>query len=682
MVKRSKSKLSGQATSNRTSSQARPRTEGSKISLLQILETNRLLPCITIALVVVLSYANTLDNDFIHDDRVEIVGNPFVKDLSHIFQILTTSAWGFGSWEGSVVKSNYYRPVQYLSYAIVYKVFGTKAWGFHLVKLSGHLAVCLLLYWIANSYWKDPTLAFLSAILYAVHPANSEAVSWISGITDVSCALFFLLSWVFFLRHRVSNSIADWAGLQLSFLVGLFCKEFMITLIPLLLLFEVLESKRFPKAKALVTTYVPLLLAFATYLAFRIHAIGAFTYESQNSLGFLTRFQCGLNQIVLFSGYLTTYFLPFWLNAFHILRPVLTIWDPRFLGAVAVIGVSGWCCWALARQLNPARRLLLIVGSIWFLVTLSPVLVFFNRIGENAFAERYLYLPDLGISLVASICLLHFQQRYSRTKVVIAVLVLLLATRTIARNQVWQDDLVFYESTLRATPGHPQLLTNLGYAYLERGRREEALQVLEESRAKRPGTWQTHENLGRVLREMGRWDEALVAYRQAATLNPGRFSLFCDQADILGGKGDLAGAIAAYRKALELESRWETHVNLAQIYAAAKRFPEAQRSYETAAALNPAEGRIFAGLGDLFFAKQEYTEAIRAYQRCLALNPTDLRTWYNVADACLFENRYKEAEEGYQRALSLNPNSPGRAENGIATARARSQSPVNGNYPR
>ncbi len=684
MAKRPKSRASHHEAANQGNRQFPVRTEVSDIQWLRGLETNRLLALLAITLAVLLCYGNTLDNDFIHDDLIEIVGNPFVKDLSHVSQILSTSAWGFGSSNESTVKSNYYRPVQYLSYAIVIKVFGAKAWGFHLVKLTGHLTVCLLLYWIVNSYWKDPKLAFLSAILYATHPANSEAVSWISGITDVSCALFFLLSWVFFLRHRVSNSIADWAGLQLSFLVGLFCKEFMITLIPLLLLFEVLESKRFPKAKALVTTYVPLLLAFATYLAFRIHAIGAFTYESQNSLVFLTRFQSGLNQIVLFSDYIRTYFFPFWLNAFHILRPVLTIWDPRFLGAVAVIGVAGWCCWALAQQLNPARRRLLILGSIWFLVTLSPVLVFFRRIGENAFAERYLYLPDLGISLVVSICLLSFQERYPKISGVIVLIVLLLATRTIARNQVWQDDLAFYGSTLRATPGHPQLLTNLGYAYLQRGRRQEALQMLEESKAKRPSTWQTHENLGRVFREMGRLDEALAAYQQAAILNPARFSLFCDQADILGAKGNFTGAIFAYQKALELESRWEIYFNLAHIYAAAKQFPEAQRSYETAAMLNPSDGRIFAGLGNLHFAQRKYPEAIVAFQRCLGLNPTDLRTWYNLADACLFENRYKEAEAAYQRALSLDSNSPRRAETGIATARARRQSmgQVNGNRPK
>ena len=142
----------------------------------------------------------------------------------------------------------------------------------------------------------------------------------------------------------------------------------------------------------------------------------------------------------------------------------------------------------------------------------------------------------------------------------------------------------------------------------------------------------------------------------------------------MGTKGNFTGAIFAYQKALELESRWEIYFNLAHIYAAAKRFPEAQSSYDAAARLNPNEGRIFEGLGDLLFAQRKYSAAIVAYQKCLGLNPTHLRAWYNLADACLFAQRYQEAEAAYQKALPLDAKSPGRAESGIAAARAASES--------
>lgn len=625
-----------------------------------------------VALAVLLCYASTLDNDFIHDDKVEILGNENVKDLSHISEIFSAPAWAFDNSRGPKSSSNYYRPVQYLSYALLYRVFGPAAWGFHLVKLVGHLAVCLLFFWIVNVHWKDYWLALLSAVLFAVHPVNSEAVAWISGITDVSGAFFFLLCWFFYLRYRNSNATSDWAALQLSFLVGLFCKEFMVTLIPLLLLFETMETRRLPSLTRFLKLYTPLLVAFAVYLLLRIRAIGGFTFETQFNFGYLTGPQSFLNQIVLLSDYMKTYFFPIWLNAFHTFRPVLTATDHRFLLASALLVGFGASCRLLWPLLERRVRPLFFLGVVWFVVTLSPVLVFFKRIGENVFAERYFYLPALGMCLAVSIVVWALHQRFRhQVHILVAVVLLLLTARTIVRNRVWQDDLAFYESTVRASPGQGPLLTNLGYAYIERGRKQEAVAVLEQARALRPDIWQVHENLGRVYRDLGRLDEALSAYRQATNLNPYRASLFADQASVLASQTRLSEAISAYQKALELEPQWEIYTNMGFLCAAARRFPEAQGAFEAAAQLNPNEGRVFSGLGDLWFAQGRYGDAIKVYRKALALNASDPRSWYNLADAYVFEKRFEEAIAAYGQALSLSPQSAARARQGIEAARVR-----------
>ncbi len=637
------------------------------------LSNNRKLSAIlVITFAVLLCYVSTLDNDFIHDDKVEILGNPTVKDLSHISEILGAPAWAFDNSRGPKSSSNYYRPVQYLSYALLYRVFGPAAWGFHLVKLMGHLAVCLLFFWIVNVHWKDYWLALLSAMLFAVHPVNSEAVSWISGITDVSGAFFFLLCWFFFLRYRNSNATSDWAALLLSFFIGLFCKEFMVTLIPLLLLFETMETRRFPSLNRLLKMYAPLSAAFAVYVLLRIRAIGGFTFEGQYHFGHLTEAQSVLNQIVLLSSYLKTYFFPVWLNAFRTFHPVLTPWDHRFLMACTLLVGFGAVCRLLWPLLERRVRPLFVLGTVWFVVTLSPVVVFFRRIGENVFAERYFYLPALGMCLAVSIVVLALPQRFRGLGHKTVVLVLLLfSARTITRNGVWQDDLVFYESTVQASPNQGPLLINLGYAYIERGRRQEAVAVLEQARALRPDIWQVHENLGRAYRELGRLNEALSAYQQAAVLNPYRASLFADQASVLAAQAKFSLAIAAYQKALGLDPHWEIYANMARICAAARRFSEAQQAYEAAGRLNPGEGRIFSGMGDLWFAQSKYADAIAAYHKALALNASDLRSWYNLADACLFEKRYQEAIAAYEKALSLNPQFATRARQGIDLARSR-----------
>ena len=627
---------------------------------------------IAVALAVVLCYVNTLDNDFIHDDKVEILENRNIKDLSHISEIFSAPAWAFDNSRGAKSSSNYYRPVQYLSYALLYRVFGPAAWGYHLAKLAGHLAVCLLFFWTINVYWKDYWLGLLSAMLFAVHPVNSEAVAWISGITDVSVAFFFLLCWYFFLRYGSSNATSDWAALQLSFFIGLFCKEFMVTLIPLLLLFEMTETRRFPNLHRLLRIYAPLSTAFAGYVFFRIRAIGGFTFEGQYHFEYLTVTQCVLNQIVLFSTYLKVYFFPVWLNAFHTFRPVLTFSDQRLVMAGVLLAGLGAFCRLLWPVLEHRIRPHFVLGVVWFFVTLSPVVVFFRRIGENVFAERYFYLPALGMCLAVSIAILALPQRFKgRARIVVILVLLLFSARTVIRNGVWQDDLVFYESTVHASPNQAPLLINLGYAYVTRGRTQEAITVLEQARALRPDIWQVHENLGRAYRELGRLDEALLAYEQATTQNPYRATAFADQASILAEQGKFSQAIAAYQKALDLDPQWEIYFNMARIAAAARKFPEAQQAYDAAARLNPSEGRVFAGMGDLWFAQSRYADAITAYKKALALNASDLRTWYNLADTCVFENRFEEAIAAYEQALALSPQSAARARQGIETVRVR-----------
>lgn len=668
--------------SKRTVSRTTPRRQ-SKCELAQprtetwgpaawVSRRRNLAALIAVGLAVLVCYANTLDNDFIHDDKVEILENQNIKDLSHISEIFSAPAWAFDSTRGAKSSSNYYRPVQYLSYALLYSVFGPAAWGYHLVKLAGHLAVCLLFFWTVILHWKDYWLALLSALLFAVHPVNSEAVSWISGITDVSGAFFFLLCWYFFLRYRSSNATSDWVALQLSFFIGLFCKEFMVTLIPLLLLFEVMETRRYPRVNHVLKIYAPLSAAFAVYLFFRIRAIGGFTFEGQYHFGYLTGAQCVLNQIVLFSTYVKTYFFPLWLNAFHTFRPVLTYSDQRFLMAGALLLGLGASCRLVWPLLERRIRTLFVLGVVWFFVTLSPVVVYFRRIGENAFAERYFYLPALGMCLAVTIVVLALPQRFKGPGRIAVMLVLLLfSARTIIRNRVWQDDLVFYESTVQASPNQGPLLINLGYAYVARGRTQEAITVLEQARALRPDIWQVHENLGRAYRELGRLDDALAAYRQATVRNPHRASVFADQASILSEQGKFSQAITVYKRALELDPQWEIYANMARIAAAARKFSEAQEAYEAAARLNPTEGRIFAGMGDLWFAQSRNAEAIAAYQKALALNASDLRSWYNLADVCVFEKRFEEAITAYEQALALSPQSAARERQGIETARIR-----------
>jgi protein O-mannosyl-transferase len=574
-----------------------------------------------IGLAVFVSYANTLDNDFVHDDRIEILQNTFIQDFSHLPQILTSPAWAFRSDSNEQLGSNYYRPVQYLAYAILYHLFGPNPWGYHLFKLLLHLAVCLLLFGIVGHYWESYSLGLVCALMFAVHPVNTEAVSWISGITDVTCAFFFLLTFLFYFKHKAHPSIATLLGFYVFFLVGLFAKESMATFIPVLFTYEWIHSKKLPTLISWKRVYLPLVIELSIYLAMRIFAIGSFTYSAQLRYDFLNGFQSFLNQMVLLSNYLKTFFFPLFLNAYHVFDPVLSLTDYRVGVAFTVMTIVLAIFWLIYGRTEPQQGRLMLFGLLWFILTLSPVLIFLKRIGENVFAERYLYLPSLGLCLSTSVPLQWLREKAPR--VVNPVLVILLALsswRVIDRNKIWKDELVFYEATARASPRAALILNNLGSVYGSKVRYQEALKAFEASASVRPNL-AAYKNLGQIYAAVGRFADSITAYERAAAMSPG-------DASIYAGLGDL--------------------------YFAQRRYPEAITAYKKSLSLNPQALRVCFNLADACVLEKRYDEARAAYEKVLSLSPNEAaRAYRGLATVYTAQNLMDKAAAANQKALSV-----------------------------
>ncbi len=571
--------------------------------------------------VVLITYANTLKNGFVHDDTAEILQNPYVHDFSHISKILTSPAWAFGSEAHIQAGSNYYRPVQYLVYAVLYPFFGQSAVGYHAFKLALHLSVCLVFYWILRRYWLPDWPALMATVLFVVHPANTEAVTWISGMTDVSCALLLLVSLLFYLKFQVSSRLPWLVLAQVGFFVGLFAKETMATFVLILIAYEWLILRKSPWRLSNLRVYLPLGVAFIVYLVMRVHAIGGFTSQSQLRYDFLGFFEGLLNQVALLSEYFTTFFWPVSLNAYRLFDPVLGVSDPRFLRAILTLLVLGGTALLLSKRSNSLSRHLLLFGLLWFVLTLLPVLIFFKRIGENVFAERYLYLPGVGLCLALSIALARMKDKAPRpTTLGCMVLVGLLSWMTIERNRVWRNELVFYETTIKASPKAALILNNLGTVYASKLRYQDALKAFQLSVAARPN-WSAYKNLGPVLGALGRTDEAIAAYQQA-------IALYSSDAEIYSGLGDL--------------------------YFGVNRYPEAISVYQQALKLQRNYPRVWFNMADACMIVGRYDEALGAYQEVLQLSPKEAaRAYLGMANAYRALKLFDQAADANRKAMAV-----------------------------
>ena len=554
---------------------------GSK-SALHLLNRKSLLIYFLISVVTCIAYGNTLNNGFIHDDQAEILNNLFIRDFSHLTDIFTNPAWSFSSTEERHISSNYYRPMQYLIYMGLYHFFGASPKGYHLFKLLLHLGNCLLIFLIISRHFKNYPLAFSTSLLFCVHPANTEAVAWISGIPDTTCAFFFLLSFLFYLRFSENPSLIDKGGIFLSFLVGMFSKETMVTFIPLLFAYEWLSNKKVPSKSRIFGLYVPLVFIFSIYLAMRILSIGGLTDPRQLRYAFLNPIQSVLNQAVLLSDYIKMCFMPLHLNAHHHFDPVLSVMDSRV--AIAFFILASIVLFVLLIQkveVLETQRLFLL-GIFWFLFTLSPVIVFFKRVGNNVFAERYLYLPILGLILSLSVSVLRLRRRFPlRVDGVLALILFLCAWKVIKRNEVWANQTIFYETTARDSPKSTIILNNLGTVYAGALRYQDAIRVLEASVTLEPD-YTAYRNLGQVYAAVGKPDDSIRAYEKAVTLGPNDSGSYEGMGDVYFAQQHFNEAIRQYKNSLSLSPQNpKVILNLAEAYAQTQNYQEAIMTYES-----------------------------------------------------------------------------------------------------
>jgi protein O-mannosyl-transferase len=181
-------------------------------------------------LVAVLPYVNTLQNGFVYDDNNEVVTNPYIRSFRHVGEIFSTRILAHLGARGA---TNYYRPIGIFGFLICYKMFGLLPYGFHLANLLLHALIVCVLFGVTKTLFRDPWLAFAAASIFALHPIHTESVAWVSGVTDLDLAVFYLVAfWFFAAGARAQGRRSEWAqlGMAASFVFALLSKEQAVTL--------------------------------------------------------------------------------------------------------------------------------------------------------------------------------------------------------------------------------------------------------------------------------------------------------------------------------------------------------------------------------------------------------------------------------------------------------------------
>ncbi len=600
------------------------------------------------------AYAPGFANEFVnYDDDVYITHSAPVRDgLS-----ASGAASAFTSFQGA----NWF-PLTRLSWMLDAQVYGLSPHGFHATNLLFHLMNTLLLFaFFVRASGSIGASAFVAAV-FALHPLHVESVAWASARKDVLSTCFGLLALLAYERYaRGVRPRAWYAAVAGSLTLALMAKPTVVVLPLLLLLLDEWPLRRLRKrddptawdaarVRGAVREKLPLFVLVALAAAVTVVA-----QHSGNALQSLERYPLDVrigNALVATLAYLRLAVLPFGLGVFYP-HPgsSLSLWQGAG-AALVLMAVTGLA-------LRAARhRPYLVVGWLWFLVGLAPV-IGLVQVGQAAMADRYTYLPLVGLSWIVAFGMLDLARGHlARSFLVAAALLatLTLAGLTAAQVRTWRNSETLFRHALAVSERNHVAHINLGLALLQQERLSEAEPHLREAIAIAPRSAVARGLLGELqLREL-RTGEALESYRGALRIEPGKARWLAGLGNAYLARDDLDAAERAYREGLSRSPDSALlHSNLALVQARRGHYEAALESYARAAALDPENADTQAHLAMSLVAVGQAERAIPHFARARALAGDRVGVLVEHAGALQSLGRLPEALETYEAAVALAP---------------------------
>ena len=449
-----------------------------------------------IAFITLLIYARCLGNAFVGwDDGLLILENPTVQGLT-----MENIRRAFTTYDPEL-----YIPLTFLSYQINFAIGGLNPLGYHLINLLLHIINALLVMMIARRITGLPWAGFACALLFALHPINTEAVAWISARKDVLSAVFGLGSLLLWLRWREDGRRWMYVASIALFALGLLSKVSTLVLPAVMMLIDLLDRRITIKDKL---PYLGLTTAFA------VIALGG---KTAASVGLTAKFLIGMKATVILLGKM---FLPLGLSVVYPYVKPITLANADLLMAASIVTVVSVLCavfWKKSR--------IPLLAWLAFLGLLAPS--FWNIAkGHNASldiyvtSDRYAYLASIIPFLLVGVMIDRFGER--RPLAALGVFVLLtgsLGFLAFRQSMVWRSTETLFVNAARWYPQSYIAHGNLGTLYVQQGRLEEGLREYAKALEIRPDgiTWY---NVGVILRDQGKTDQAVKALQKSVEISP------------------------------------------------------------------------------------------------------------------------------------------------------------------
>ncbi len=562
------------------------------------------------------AFGRIAGNDFINfDDDKYITENDYIKSGINPSSV---------KWALTTTYFSYWHPLTWLSHMLDWSLFGANASGHHIVSLILHIGAVVFLFLFLNKTTGNIWSAAFAAAFFALHPLRVESVAMAAERKDVLSMFLAMACLYAYAFYAESNKILHYLLCLILFTLALMSKPMMVTLPFVLLLLDYWPLKRWQKvldepanrfgfAGRLIGEKLPLicLSMVASILTFWAQDKGGIV-ASVNILPFFTR---GANAVVSYVVYLEKIFWPANLAVYYPYESSFSLLQILIFGSVLIL--------ITLMAIYYIRKLpFLFVGWFWYLGTLIPVIGLI-QVGMQAMADRYTYLPSVGIAIILTggiPCL--FPHSQARKNILFPAAITLLIVMLILTWQqcgYWKNSIEIFNHTVRVTKNNYLAHNNLGTAFFNEGKMDEALHHFNDAIRIFPSYADAYNNRGNVYARMGRYRSALEDYNKAIRLQPAQASVY-------------------------LNSRGNVYANMGQYRSALEDYNQAIHRKEDSAAVYFDRGILYEGLGQYQLAVEDYSKAIE-----LRNNYAD--AYNNRGNVYAKMGQYRSALEDYNQAI-------------------------------
>lgn len=667
-AKQKPSQKNNHFTSPRTSCSSSPHLSAKSVS--EVISLPSFVTTTVIFLIILViglaAYSNSFKVPFVFDDGNNIVLNKKIHIYELTFQELKKVF--LRSYEVD-------RTVAMLSFAANYYFNRLEVFGYHLVNFLIHIAMGMSIYFFSIMTLTLPStqkrygkyarqIAVVSALLFVVHPVQTQAVTYIVQRMTSMAALFYMLSILAYINARKEDTARPMLFIALSVLCGLLSfgsKQNAVVLPATILLYEIYffqnGSLEFIKRRAKIIG-----------LLFTIPVITAMVYTRLNFIGYVlgeyakrdfTLIQRVLTELRVLVYYIALMLFPHpsQLNLDYDFPLSNSFFSPptTFLALVILF----WIFYLAVRLYR--RDPLISFGIFWFYGNLfleSSVLAL------DIINEHRLYLPSVTFFMIVAYSSIMALEKGCRSPgrrtivklVIFPMVIMILSSWTYQRNDVWKSVISILEDVTKKSPNKARQFINLGVAYSDAREFEKAIVAFQDSIKLDPKYPETHNNLGNVYNKMGRFDKAIAEYTKAITMRPNYNEAYNNMGSTYTKMKNFKKAIEFHKAALKINHRSEkTYNNLGVAYSGAEDYDNAIKSYQSAMDINPHFLGSYINMGMVYRNIWKFDLTIKILQKAIAIFPGDPGLYFNLGDTYSVMKLSEKAIANYKIALKLKP---------------------------